>query len=443
MPEFVGKPSGAETDPDNLEWAEGSTIGVDVVEPSGSKRSDGWENEEEPPYEFLNWFQRLAGLIIKWLLGFPIRAFTLLESGASILTTPADEGHILTIGKASGPNTPLLELAAHAGLNPASVIHRVCSDSEFVYYVQGTRVYKVDRIDLFSNPVFNDLGVAINDLWCDGFAVFAVTVANAGAEVHGLDRLTLASLGGSYPNGTTFTHVSVRSNGTRVIAADNDAAGSPIIYNETTGANIGNLVYSSVVVAVEIDHGRIFVIGTDRGAPFPGDQLAAYDFTGGASLWSVPIPGAAGAATLRDLCSDGDMLWVVGNAFTDPATNVQANIWAFERTTGKLIYRFTGEGGNPLLCCSVDDRYLWLVDDTDELFQYDKMTGHFLRSFSHGSIPSCLDSDADAVFISGAAGTGSNRIRMLDIGNKSRLYVRTAGNDPNRRPLRKLLNPME
>ncbi len=431
MAEFKLKPSGTDSDPDNLEWATGAVQGVDYIEPAPAKRSSGWVFQDVPPYQTLNWFYRLVAGMVTWLTAWRIRAYSDLESAATVIASGGvDDGHIFILGRPSGFTAPLSAEWSVAGIAGTDVTSVAC-DGEFVYYSQGANTYRTDRATGASNLASYAAGADVNWVFADGGCVQIVTDADGNQEVIGVDRLAMTALG-SFPSGNDDNTLHVSSNGLRFIVAEGDFD-SAQIYN-CTGGTFGTINHGAQVQRVAVDYEQYFIGGLDAGG---GIRMRA--FSGSLSpLWTSDLPDAVNFA---DMVSDGDQLFIATEVMSVGPNDY--NIASYDRETGALNWiAGAPDATSPVNaeCLCVDDRWLYVASG-NSVYQVDKYTGATVRSYDHGAAVTSLSCDGDAIFIGGAAGTGGARLRRLNRGLGSSMWIKASGTDINRRPFARLAIP--
>lgn len=434
-----GKPTVAATEDDieQATWMVGEALpSADISVPGGSKQTTGWVQNEEPPYDFFNWFWRLLSLWLPYVASRHIRHFSEASDCASLF-----EGQIFALAQESGMPKPFSGPGGYWEQAAAGTITKVCTDGVYVYYAIGTSVYRALRTTgaLDSGTNTRNLGATVNAIFCEGENVYAVTDANGGNELFYMSRSDFTDNLGPFTQ-ATLNLLDVASNGVYEVHLVNSGAGQPVVFKTVADGNTAGLgAYAVVPTAVAMDYDQTYVIGPDAGA---GVQIRAYLNTTQGTQWSSVIPGAAGAATLHDVAADGEFVFVVGDVFTD--NGVPANLWVFERETGLLIWRIETPSSEELTTVTVDERYVYVAGEdggTYRMYMYDKRIGSFIKSFDHGGAINQIDTDADAIFVGGGAGFGSFRLRRLPRGNPSMMYVRVDSTDPARRPFAKLLVP--
>lgn len=433
MSEIGTKPGGTDNNLANLDWAE-LAAGGRVVEPAPASRNPGWVLNQEPPSNWVNWFWRLAARAIVWMTAGHVRAFTDLESATGQIgdpSTPLVEGEVFRVDYRTGIQAPLSEAWGQAGA--ALTATRIVSDGEWVYYAQGQTLYRASRTDGVV-ATSRDLGAAINDISTDGGVVCATTDNQAGTELFCVDRLTLADSAG-FPLAATGNGGSTASNGFRVCYSD--ASTFVQIINESTGLTIASPNYSAAVYDLCVDYERLYVTGDDAGA---GVQLKAFALSNGALAWQSTLEVTpSGNAVMNAIVADGERIYVGGTA-TAVGGGVFWSLAALSREDGSRVWR-VDTGGNDVEAIAVDEQYVWAVDNNETLWQFTRDMGTLVKTYAHGANLLGVDTDADAVFLSGDTGTGGNRLRRLHRGNPSKAYVIADGFDPNRRPFHKLAIP--
>lgn len=438
MSEIGTKPTGTDNDLANLDWAE-TAAGGRVAEPIASSRNSGWLLEQIPPSNWVNWFWRLAARAIQWMTATNVRAFTDLEDATdATIAEPLVTGEVFRVDRRPGDGgsdqvAPLTEVWSIAG--SASTAVRIVSDAQYVYYSQGSVLRRADRAT-GSELAARDFGAQINDVAVSGAAVVLVTDNVGGSEAFRVDRLTLADLA-NWPLEATGNGEHIDTNSWRVVYSDTST--SIQIIDAVGGTTVASPVYGAAVYDVCVDYQRAYVVGADAGA---GVQLRAYALSNGALDWSATIDvNPAGTAVMNAIFADGERVYIAGTT----TTGVGATTWslsAIGREDGVKIWQ-VDTGGTNVQHMAVDEAYVWIVNDNEELCQYDKRTGSLIKRLSHTGGLSAVDTDADSVFISGDAGLDTKRLRRLDRGNTSKAFSIASGTNPNRRPFYKLALPMD
>lgn len=436
MSEFTLKPSGTNQDPANLDWANGAINGVDYIEPPPAKRDAAWLFQEKPPYNYFNWFWRLVSLMVTWLTAWKIRAYDALETPtASEANGGVADGHIFILGRPTGYVAPFSEVWSVAGGGGVGV-DSVAVDGQYVYYTQDDELYRVGRyngLTVLAQRVLN-AGNDIEWIFADGARVVAGIVSNAGAEVYAVDRETLADLP-SFPidlGAIGAQHVT--SNGDVWVVAEDNGSNDAQTYNAAGG--FSTLNHLADVRRVAVDYERAYIAGDDAGG---GIQLRSFLGFAGAADWSVAFPKIL---TVNDMVSDGDQLFL---CFDDDNVGPNRyNVASYDRQTGALNWLSGAPDlsttDNAVSLC-VDDAWLYVAAG-NFLYQLSKLTGAVVRKYDHGGLINAVSCDGDCIIIGGEAGTGGNRLRRLNRGGGSRMFVKGIGTDPNR-PYAKLAIPVE
>jgi outer membrane protein assembly factor BamB len=202
------------------------------------------------------------------------------------------------------------------------------------------------------------------------------------------------------------------------------AAGPASLFSANFGAN---------PTSVCIDDERVYA---SSDASLTSATVRAYRITDGLLEWTFTAAFTAGAPSPKDVCCDGEYVYVVGATITDGAATY--SVWCVSRE-GILVWR-SQVGVDPESCC-VDDRYLYVVDSNDELHMVDKRTGAVLRSDNGALVVGTNRAvDCDGVHIYAPSST-ANYVRILNRGRTSQTWVRRSSTDVHRRPCYKLATP--
>jgi hypothetical protein len=418
MSEFTPKPSGVDSDPDNLRWATTAAQGVDYIEPVGAKLNSGWVFQDVPPYHTLNWFYRLAALMIAWLTAWRIRAFDSLESGIS----EVDDGHMFIVGRPGGYTAPLSQVWGVSGGGSPTVPEGISCDGEGVFYFQGSTVYRASRTT-GADVVSRDLGVQVNCVVSDGAFLLCVTNANAGSEVRLLDRATLADVA-PFPLGSGNNTDHCATNGQLYITAVGSSAD---LYN--SGGSAGSVAHGSNISALGIDWSGFYTAS--------GVNIKGWDL-GFSLLWTASYPGLSAG---RSFATDGTQVFLACDVGTSSGGET-FNVISLDRETGRINWIAgapdPGSAIDAVAACA-DDRWLYVAAG-QYVHKLDKTTGQTVATYDHGNTITGLSCDGDGLFISGADGGGLTHLRRLNTGNGSRMFIKTTGTD-GFRPFAKLAIP--
>lgn len=427
------KPNGTDTDLADLEWGTSLVPSTpEIITPAPSKRSSGWVDDEEPPFEYFNWFWRLVAKAVVWAASWRIRAYSDLESALDTTTAglaPLEDGHIFLVGRPAGFTQPLG--AAWSQAAAAFNVVSVACDGEFVYYAQDDTVYKANRgtgVVITSRVL--EAGNAVLWVFADGARVLAAVSANAGSEVFALSRVDLTNEP-NFPFSLADGAQHCTSNGN--VMSFCEESGDDVETFLASGS-FTQLDFLEPVRRVTSDYDRLYAGGFAAG----GGKIASWLGHAGAIDWSVTL---GQAQDVNDMVSDGDQLFIVTNQQEIGSSNF--NVEARDRETGVLNWRRGAPDETTEInatSCAVDDRWLYVAAG-NIVHQLDKFDGSTVRTFDHGGAVLGLSCDGDAVFIAGASGTGAKRIRRLHRGNGSMMLIKAIGTDAFRRPFARLAIP--
>ncbi len=430
MTEFIAKPTQTNQDTNQLEWGDLAITGVDFIEPDATKRDDGFNLNEVVTYPFLNWLFRTIILTLTWLKSWKIRTFSATENAVSILAAESGgrDGHTFQLGKPGGFEAPFSTVFSIAGDKSPTAVLAMATDGEFIYYGQGNFVIRADRDG--TKIAERDLGATVNTLTADGFAIVAGTVAQAGAEVYNIDRLTLADRSG-WPLEVGQNIIDVSSDGNTLIFCTDVVNADTYLH---TGAFLATLVHGAIVRAVAMDWKFAYVAGD----AFGGFQIRAFFKGGGGAVWSVAIQG--GTPLIFCMVSDGERLYITSTTVIDGGNN--SNIRCLRIKDGVRLWRTLTPNTNALSACAVDEKYLYGNDGSGQGYVFDKLTGDCLHEYTHAAQQHSVAADGDALFMGGVESGGVGVIRYSR-GNGSKMYIKADGADTNRRPFFNLAIPAD
>lgn len=437
---------------EDVHWADGLITGG-VVEPSEARKSNGYDNLTFPVHSEMNWIFRYLADQLQWavgdndpttpLQGAIIRRFAQLTD--AIAATKQNEPFWVEAGFpdqfASANN--LSELTANT-TNPTSL----ATDGEYVIVSSGSAVTVYAASDL-STPIWGptSLGATVNDVDIDGEYAWAVTNAQAGAEVYRLNRETGATI---ETIEVGLNVIAIASNGQFVtyIAANNTIYLESIPFSGTPDT----FTHNDVVYDCAIDGQQIYLAAeTDNGGA--AEVLRAFQITSpsGIALVQNWFVAGTGSQDFKRVITDGFQVYAAGD-FTGTI-----NLAAFRADSGALQWSAT-VAFDPV-ALAVDHTRLYVAHNNGaglaRVVQYNKRTG--VASVPYFNVSSSLtfvSAVTDTITALAADGmtffastnvvdpTSDQTLFRRDIKRGHQMYKRALGNDPNRVPFHNLAIPL-
>lgn len=368
---------------DDLRWAWDDATGADTAgavpsTPGTSRTLNGFSPAvpDVPNASHDNWVLREITKAIRWMAARFQRHFSTLQSAIAAVTI----GHIFWIDQ--DDISPRGKRDNETAETAASEVVALDTDGEQVYYSQNTAKVSAAVLGSLGAPVWTVTpeGSVPNALVCDGVRVCVSYPSGATSEIHFLDpadgTAESIALSRSVP---TSAPRPIAANGDVVAFCASTNARSVEVYDPATVATIAfPLSYdgsSGRVEALCMDYDHVYACGTTASV---GHHVVAWLTTGAlAQQWTATIAASGGTPAGRDICTDGERVYVVGDRITDGADNF--SIWCFSRENGELLWRRDDESGVGTIACSVDDRVLCVVDSDGGINYVCKQTGALLH----------------------------------------------------------------
>ena len=424
------------------------------TDPGGPKRLTGHKPKDVPvpgPGEVIaandqNWLHGLEMQMVSWLRDLIPREWTELSEG---IAASATRELLRVVPPASGIRSRLVELYSTAavttgGANPRSI----ATDGLRVYYFGGTgnkyivAVSPVDGEDGAAGgiPLWEINPHGANDVLAvctDGTYVYYSM--NAGPT--GLQRVDAVDGTNLTTAGATHSHNKLRANGVNVVGIEGSTgAGDLDIWLRSAMTLVATKVTGSASLrGLALDEDTAYVGGDRNGA----DDVWAYPLTGGAVSWTAQLDG--NAPTIRDICTDGDFIYVATDSFAIVAGG-NRSLFCLERVNGTVLW--AADLGVNISMLAVDDEYLYAVDIAAKVL-YMLRKGPpgesatplaiKLKSNVTGGSTDTIASDGTSLFFPDGA-TATN-LRRLATAQASKLFMRAAGTDNRRRPIQTLAIP--
>lgn len=373
------------------EWASG--VGADIVEPSGTKKAQGWI-VEVPPHEYFNW---LENLVYQWLVYMDERTPRQYDDLLTAIDEMAD-GDVAILNEFDEDEAVWTATEWSEAIGGSPTQDAICSDGQYVfaaYQVSGTQYLKAIRRDqavawtdsttysqireMHSDGAFLWV-VADNKLWkrsrTTGAAVGGWTPYDHGAELWAVQSVGPIVWVAGAPDGSTYNVKAIDASTGAVIQSytlpqvqsnnywDLEAYGEHawVTFDSIPGnANLYKLIRTSstpvtsteLIVSTQNIFGAIvqtetslFVAGSSTGTA----KVAEVDMENLTTVKTFAIPGEA-SAYQRGLAYDGRYLWV--------CTSPGMEIYCVDARTGSVVFKHFASGAYTRLCADVNTVYGW------------------------------------------------------------------------------------
>lgn len=411
---------------DKIPWP-ATTYGT--ADPS-SQRAAGWAPNEIPDNDEFNFLQKMWGEEFVWLASFATREWTTLPEGIAA-TSHRDLFRVVPV--AIGMYSRLQQVfnvacSAATGGNPISI----CTDGEQIYYIGGTIAQSLIAADPNDGSEIWETSPLTQhaSLCCDGYYVYACSTSSGETGLYKINRDTGYSVSSG---GTEYNCQSIITNGYYAAGIRPASSTSKLVF-WTVGAGAASPTETGTVTitplnGLAIDADQVYVGGTR--ATY---DVWAYDLATRANQWQITLPTST-APTVAAITADGNFVYVATDQVALTAGG-NASMFCLERISGNLLWTMDL---NDLVDVAVDDRYLYAITTSDDLAMID----------IHHAAPGIVAvlADVDSVVCDGVsvichdATTTTNLQRNFSVG-ASKLFMRSLGDDINRRPFYTLAVPV-
>jgi len=415
----------------DYDWAQGPGE-HGVTQPAAGLRQVGYDDDEIPTNDNWNDILQRFGNGLRYLGIVVPREFSALAEAINEVTdsfifrihAPVggwnDRGGTCFTTEGTGGATPVLALA---------------TDGQRIYYGQTDYVYATDPESLTDEWSYQpSSGKNIIDLAADGLNVYALI----GAQDPGDEVFLLTPSTGAKRDSASIVApdcTCLDANGVYLVVAQ----GSTVhFYNgvASTLNKTGTFANTQTVVRLAIGNKRVYTVATGAtGYPV----VRAVNLSTRTEDWNNQTWFSTVLSANADpywICTDGDFVYVVLDR-TALVAGGDVNVACFNAETGEMVWLGdvpTSALATDMKVCTVDDRYLWLLDVNPDGFCLDKHTGQLLFSFTGFDIRGC-----DGL---SCVGYSANNVKRIWRGGPSRLFLRTNSTDDNRRPFFNLAVPI-
>jgi len=416
---------------DNLGWNTAPTN--PSTDPGSSLRAAGWAADAVPASDEFNYIQTMLGDAALWLEGTNPREWDELDE-AIAASSVRDLLRVIpptTMRARLDQAYSVLSTAATGG-NP----FKLCTDGEYLFYIAGS----VDQ-SLVAGKVSDGSEVwetgagftAATACCCDGTAVY-ITADSGAAGLREHNRATGAAVAQSA--GPEYACSKLRTNGAFAIGIDFSAggAGSIVFWTVPTPSRTGTQTPTTQLNGLAIDADQAYCGGV-RGTY----DVWAWQLSDRTNNWQVTLD--TNAPTVNDICADGNFVYACTDDFVTalPGTPNRC-LFCLNRVDGTVVWSL--DLGANLDLCTVDDEYLYVVDDSNNLSML-RLNGTAEPELVRGNKSNVADTIvADGVSVICRDGGTATNIRRLWIGGPTKTFMRAAGTDPNRRPFHTLAVPL-
>lgn len=346
-----------------------------IVEPLPGKKSVGWEYEDQPPAEHFNWFWNFVTRVFDWLKARATQRIDSFEAATGWVSGPASD-----TANVSENEIFVIEDPAYNYIVPdweelltISLASQATPDGSAI--VGGRSLYADGRVVLVAleldgtgtSGLLGELRVYGRDFayWQQGCPAsdqgamrsvssngkhLAVLKTDSGGAAGDVDMFlirdaSLVSELWAFPDPAADGEVDLIGEGWVACSGDgyvnSAASGNDPSLRDRGAANICCCAYGA----------RAFVGGADNA----GNVGEIIDITDASAIYVIDRNGSA----IRGCCTDGDFLYIAGDADGVTSTSVECYNWR----TGDLIWAGTSAGvGANMSLIRQDHEYLYVVD---------------------------------------------------------------------------------
>jgi hypothetical protein len=402
-----------------------------ITQPDASKRIAGWVTEK-PPRTFFNWFWSRLARVVAWCVSSLVRRFADTEEAGWLDdsdTAVGDECVMRANARQALSTRDSATSASPTWNNPATDGRRI-----YLYGgTGGTRVRAQDMDDIGGTAMWDvepDAAGAVQAIAADGLYVYTGHLAAATNEVYALDPVTGATVdSGTESNAVT----SIAANGVRVCWVENDATG--IMHTAPVGNFAGEatpVAHGAFVRDICVDGEYLFIVGKWDGS---NRDVKCLDILTLATVWAITLATSDPAGTLR-ICTDGEFVYVSG--IDDGSSNT---LYCLNRTDGSVVWQ-NALGSTSATGIAVDDEYLYLADT--DLLKINKALGVTVAIETVHQYPSRITASLNCVICDFEEnGSTAGWIALWRGNGAGRRGMRRAATDKWRRPYHQLILPTE
>lgn len=431
--------------PTNYDKVTFAASGGVKTDPGASVRATGWAYEQIPGYDEFNWIQNILGDMADWLRKLIGREWSDVAEGILNTATQSDQFKVYHSTTGLRPRG----LAVFDVASPATgggVVNQPATDGQLIFFFGGTGDAYINSVDPSAGGQEQEYAIptgAASALDADGAYVYYhnTNAAVPGLQVH--DRVTLALV---RTGGAQYACSELRSNGAWCCGIKPFGGANRIAFYTGLGTTVTENVITTAAAT-------LFGLAIDGDQVYAGDNLGSvycYTLAGTpVNQWTTALPITV-AVQVRAIAADGHVVYVVtdrttlsGAAPPSQSPSGSASIFALDRITGEVLWTRDLGAGNDCYNVAVDQRYLYCVDSSDEIYVY------WLRAPE----PSLVYQDVgpwgwiacDGVSIAGTnaagLGGGTNIKRAWFQSKGTQAFMRVLGNDSKRQPFFNLAVP--
>jgi len=409
-----------------------------ATDPGASLRADGWPVDAVPGSDEFNFIQRVLGQSLEeWLALFVPREWATLAEG--IGETAAISQLFRVFAPVAGILARGAQIFSVAGTATGNTdVKQPRTDGEQIYYFGGTSDGRIVAANPETGAELWEVGTPSNTsaIEVDGLNGYFVTnnAGNVGIRKFALSTGFIDGVSA----GAEYAYTLLRSNGEFLIGIrPNSGVGVVGFYS-----NLGGLIAEDGTVdttsagllgaCVDAEWGYV------GGAQSATKEIWCYKLSTRALVWDLHLPTVA-PATVAALATDGDTLYAVTDQQTLTAGGT-ASLYAIDRLSGNILWTADPFGAAPLTAVVVDDRYLYVSDNTPTTLAYR------LRDAGPTPPPAFGVAAFQPAACDGASVIGNGSSTLLErhtVGGATKTYMRAGGDDPNRRPFFNLAVPVD
>jgi hypothetical protein len=372
-----------------------------------------------------------------WLRDLAARQWFDLGEGSD---AAADvERHRVTPADAGPKERGSQEWSVSGTATGSTAVIQPCTDGGYVYYLGGTaQAYIVAANPATGAEVYeaNDIGVGLSAICSDGGYVYVQTVDSGFKGIYRMLR-TDGTQDGSTTTPTYYSCDRLVANGAYCVGiSPSGNPGYAVFYSsiQQTIAEDGIVATGSAGLnAVAIDSDQCYVGGT-RNYDVWAFTLStrAYAWGGGVLGWTAPT---SSAITVQGIAADGNRVYVASDRQALSAGG-SANLFCVDRVSGQTLWSFDVAVPGALTALdlegiAVDDQYLYVVDDQDDLHIID-ITGPTPSQAAY--VANFGDPCCDGVSVFGNTEVTTQLQRLWSAGAYKTFMRSTITNNPHRRP---------
>ncbi len=414
-------------------------------DPGAGKRLTGFKPKDEPspgpgetiPASDHNWLWKIGMYMLSWLRDTIQREFSVIEEGITDITAISRLFWVYPPTTGMDARGAAIFTNVTGSATGGGAVKDLCTDGEQIYYINGASSHYLvaarnsDGSEIWENDPYSK---GFSALCTDGGYLYGITTDSGTA---GLRRLSRSDGTHSSSAGTRYGCTEVRANGQFAAAvAPTGNLGDVVVWSSIQATMAEDGVYatgSAQLKDIAIDNENCYVIGTRN-----VQDVWAVKLSNRTLAWSTQIQTAS-PAVARCVATDGNAVYV--GIERDTIGGVNANVVVLDRCNGQQIYTLDVYVSTTpdIARIAVDDEYLYCQDSNGVLtvLKLDVAVPYEVLRISDTFRPV-----VDGVSVISRENISSTEFQRHNMLNASKLFMRCASDDENRRPFHTLAVPV-